>query len=201
MHTQATSIESSDGPLFKRQRLVLRTLVGIVCVTLGPATNCALGQSILYVDDDAPPGGDGTTWSTAFGCIQTALTAAQPDDEIRVAQGTYRPDEDTANPNGTGDRTSAFSLVDGISLYGGYAGLGAPEPDVRDPQVYLTILSGDLNEDDAPNFLNTSENSHHVMMGAGIGSTAVVDGLVITQGGAQLINCLFSGNIDRRRAT
>ena len=36
----------------------------------------AQAQSIRYVDDDAPAGGDGTTWSTAYKYLQDALAAA-----------------------------------------------------------------------------------------------------------------------------
>ena len=43
----------------------------------------------IYVDDDAPFGGDGTTWTTAYKYFQDALANAGTDDtEIRVAQGT-----------------------------------------------------------------------------------------------------------------
>ena len=52
----------------------------------------------LYVDDDAPPGGDGTSWETAFTFLQDALAAApryfgENGGVIWVAGGTYRPDQ------------------------------------------------------------------------------------------------------------
>ena len=55
----------------------------------------ALGQATLYVDDDAPPGGDGASWNAAFDDLQDALTAAAGGgvSRIFVAQGAYLPDE------------------------------------------------------------------------------------------------------------
>ncbi len=52
---------------------------------------------VLFVDDDAGPGGDGLSWATAYRSLQDALSfAGDPDhgiDEIRVAQGAYVPYE------------------------------------------------------------------------------------------------------------
>ena len=62
------------------------------------ATAGAAAQTILYVDDDAPAGGDGLSWDTAYRFLQDALFfASDPGNgvtEIRVGQGTYAPDSD-----------------------------------------------------------------------------------------------------------
>jgi predicted outer membrane repeat protein len=142
----------------------------------------AQGQSILYVDVDAPPGGDGSSWETAFNDLQDALAEAAGSGgtvtEIRVAEGVYRP----AGPGG--DRTATFQLVNGVALKGGYAGFGEPDPDERDIELHETILSGDLNGDDGPNFANNDENSYHVVTGSGTDNTAIVDGFTISGGNA-----------------
>jgi len=177
------------------------------------ATVCAPAQStVIYVDDDAPAGGDGSSWATAYTFLQDALTeaeaAAEPV-EIRIAQGTYRPDRDGANPNGTGDRKAFFELLSSLTLAGGYAGVGATEPNARDWEAYATILSGDLagndvlSEDpldfivdpndgnwDRPKVWNIliestrRENSVHILVADGTDQTAVLEGFTVTGGNA-----------------
>ena len=61
----------------------------------------AFSGDIVYVDDDAPPAGDGQSWDTAYQSLQNALGyAADPNNEVievRVAQGRYTPDERTGD--------------------------------------------------------------------------------------------------------
>ncbi len=68
--------------------------------------------------------------------------------EIRVGQGIYRPDCNEVRPEGNRDRDASFELVSGMVLKGGYAGLTGADPSVCDPELYRTILSGDLAGDD-----------------------------------------------------
>ncbi|MCH7847246.1 MAG: hypothetical protein IIB53_02675 [Planctomycetes bacterium] len=148
----------------------------------------AHGEGVLYVDDDAPQGGDGTTWGTAYRFLQDALADASGGGvtEVRVGQGTYKPDRDEANPSGTGDREVAFQLLDGVALMGSYAGIGADDPDVRDFELYETILSGDLAGDDGPGFEGNLENSHNVVRVANlrVGAIVSLDGFIIKGGNA-----------------
>ena len=140
-------------------------------------------QTIWYVDDDAPAG-DGTSWSSPFSQLQSALEAAGPGDEIRLAGGRYTADYDPASGRHTLDRTASFQLVSGIGIYGGYAGVFEPNPDLRDPQLFETILSGDLAGDDGPDFENYGDNSYHVVTASGTDHTALLDGLTVTAGNA-----------------
>jgi hypothetical protein len=141
------------------------------------------GIQILYVDDDAAQFGNGTSWATAFNYLQDALFNAVPPAEIRVAQGIYKPHLNTysaAPPS----RTDTFQLKNGVTIKGGYAGLGEPDPDARDINLYKTILSGDMNGDDEPNFVNNGDNSYRVVTGSGTIKTAVLDGFIVTAGNA-----------------
>ncbi len=142
----------------------------------------------LHVGGAAPVGGDGTSWSSAFCFVKDALAAAlAPGNgpaEIRVAQGVYRPDRSEATPNGSGDRGASFDLAGGVTLRGGYAGPGAPDPDARNVELYETVLSGDLNGDDQPGFVNSGDNSHHVVFAVGGGPAAVLEGVTVTGGSA-----------------
>lgn len=67
-----------------------------IAAAIAPITTIASAQQItLHVDDDAPAGGDGLTWSTAFRDLQDALDIANQTltgtVEVRIAQGTYIP--------------------------------------------------------------------------------------------------------------
>ncbi|MHC4533051.1 MAG: FG-GAP-like repeat-containing protein [Planctomycetota bacterium] len=142
---------------------------------------------IIYVDDDATAGANnGLSWDDAFIYIQDALDFAEASGgqvtEIWVAQGIYKPDQGVAVISG--DRYATFQLLNGVIVMGGYAGLGEPDPNARDVVLYETILSGDLNGDDGPGFVNYGENSYHVVTGSGTDTTAVLAGFTITSGNA-----------------
>ena len=136
------------------------------------------GADIIFVDDSAP-GGDGTTWPQAYNDLQDAFDDAAQNttaDIIFVAQGTYKP--------GT-LRTDTFELQADLELRGGYIGYNAPDPTIRDPVLYPSILSGDLSGNDGPAlFQDNGDNSYHIITALLIGDTAVVDGFTIRGGNA-----------------
>jgi len=160
----------------------------------------------IYVDDDAPVGGNGISWATAFTYLQDALAGAGGGNEIRVAGGSYKPDQDEAGNITSGDRFATFQLINGVAIFGGYAGLGAPNSDLRDPILHQSVLSGELAGDDtlvacvqdtdcvglggpcvngycSPE-RDPANNSYHVVTGSGTVRTAVLDGFTITGGNA-----------------
>ena len=168
----------------------------------------------VFVDADAAGANDGTNWADAYNYLQDALAYANsnPDvNEIWVAQGTYKPDESTANPTGTDLRTDTFALINGVAIYGGLAGNEDPctfDMADRDLVANETILSGDIGVAD----VNT-DNSYHVVTGSGTEPNAIFDGFTITAGNADgsdpddggggmhndngsptLRNCTFSDN-------
>jgi hypothetical protein len=173
-------------------------LLSILCVS-------TMGK-IIYVDDDAAGANDGSSWENAYIYLQDALAdanSAEKPVEIRIAQGTYRPNQGfVAIPEYArlefNWRTVTFQLIDGVSLLGGFAGFGEPDPNDRNVQAYKTILSGDLNGDDIEvadpcDLLDEptrAENSHRVVTGSGTNATAVLDGFTIRDGNA---NGLYSG--------
>jgi hypothetical protein len=131
--------------------------------------------TILYVDADALGLNDGTSWTNAYTDLQNALSVSSNGDEIWVAEGIY-------TPGPPGNRSVTFQVTTGITLKGGYAGVGEPNPNVRDVKAYKTVLSGDLNGNDGPNFSNYGDNSYHVVTGGD--STSILDGFTITGGNA-----------------
>ena len=82
-----------------------------VAMLLFVSVSTAAGK-IIYVDADADAaGGDnGSSWQDAYKCLQDALTAAKYGDEIRAAEGVYKPDEHVVTGrfgpqvSGSGDR-------------------------------------------------------------------------------------------------
>ena len=143
----------------------------------------------IFVDDDAPLGGDGLSWNSAYRFLQDAIFDAASDltiNEIRVAQGTYTPDLDEAGAVTPGDRAATFNPLSGVSMLGGFAGLGAVDPDDRNVVQYTTVLDGDLDGDDGPvgSFVNNAENSRNVVTADGTDPSAVLDGFTVTGGNA-----------------
>ncbi|MCP4592829.1 MAG: hypothetical protein GY842_19005, partial [bacterium] len=148
-------------------------------------------QTILYVDDDASADGDGASWGTAYRYLQDALVAAGTsgvETHIRVAQGAYTPDRDESGHVTPGDRSATFQLLNGVELKGGYAGIGAPDPDLRDVDSNASILSGDIGI-----IGDTSDNSYSVVTGA---DNATLDGFTVTGGtGTSYAGYLFGGGM------
>lgn len=196
-------LEGTFGPLSDGKWTFRCPVLGIeISFTVG-------GGKVIYVDRSATgPSPNGSTWHRAFRNIQDALAGAAAGDEIRIADGTYRPDQgDGQTP---GDRTASFDIPDGVTLRGGYAGHGAANPDARNIATYPTILSGDLNDDDLWGILNRDDNSYHVVTVRG---SARLDGLTIAHGQADgpyphhsgggiliqagdpvIVNCTIRGN-------
>ncbi len=147
---------------------------------------CETGQgAVIYVDAGAVGAADGSSWADAFVHLQEALTVAEAGDEVRVAEGVYRPDQGAGQ--GPGYRGATFALLDGVALRGGFAGVGTANPDARDIAQYETVLSGDLAGDDVPvvnphDLLTEptrAENSPRVVSAGLCSRSAVLDGFTI----------------------
>lgn len=177
-------------------------------------------SAALFVDDDGPLDGDGSSWTNAYKYLQDALveveTLTKPV-EIRIAEGMYTPDRSSTNPNGSGERGATFRLINGVTLKGGYAGLNAPNPDARNIGAFESVLSGDLQGndvdiDDPRNLSNETtreDNAYHVLRSLYTDGSGVLDGFTVTggnaydNGGAMVIyrssptltDCTFIGNV------
>lgn len=138
---------------------------------VGMAPAIAAGGTI-YVDADVSPGGDGASWGTAYKYLQDALAAAVDGNDIWVAAGTYKPT--------TGSyRWATFQLINGVAIYGGFAG-GEISLGERNWETNETILSGDIGV-----VGNNADNSYHVIynpQGTTLDSSAILDGFTITGG-------------------
>ena len=169
-----------------------------------------LTNGVFHVKSACSGTGDGSSWDNAYGGLADplhwadlqrkgtyghAVAADETIDEIWVAEGTYLPkykiaDKD-ANQADTDDRDKAFTLVDGVKLYGGFPDhasnqynfyLGSRGTIMS--QFHATVLSGDLLGDDPSGGRN--DNVHHVVAGADIADDGqtVLDGFIVTGGNA-----------------
>ena len=140
----------------------------------------------LFVDADAAPSGDGLAWGTAYNDLQAALDQAATYntdtigtnnvDQIWIAEGTYKP---TAELEPGDARSASFSLLDGVTLYGGFEGTESTlEERNVDLAVHEAVLSGNLGIYD-----DNSDNAYTVVY-CGENIEATIDGVSITGGNA-----------------
>jgi len=147
-------------------------------------------KSVIYVDDDATGTNDGSTWENAYNSLQDALIDANATEkpvEICVAQGIYKPDKGFGIHSG--DISASFSLINEVTLSGGFAGTNSVDPNARDIDLYQTILSGDLKNNDVLNNNSYSyrdstmhENTRHILTANETSETTILDGFRIVGG-------------------
>ena len=203
-------------PVFRNTRrsflLFTPFLVGLCClavlVTAGP-----ISAATYYVRVNGT--GDGLSWETASSDLAGILNdVVVSGDQICVAEGAYKPTEESS------DRTASFFLKSGVALYGGFPATGDPDSGDRDPGSYITVLTGDIDDNDSVDQygivvsadLIVASNSYHVVYADEVDDT-VLDGFVVTGGNANgsrlqsygggmynsqssptVTNCTFSGN-------
>ncbi|OHB61458.1 MAG: hypothetical protein A2167_03105 [Planctomycetes bacterium RBG_13_46_10] len=192
----------------KSSNLNIWTILTILLVGI---SNISFAEKTIYVDADAKGANNGTSWIDAYNYLQEALNdanSAEKPVEIKVAQGTYKPNGGLVAIPEFDWKTTAFQLINRVTIEGGYAGFGELDPDARNIDLYKTILSGDLNGDDSMNlWLFELDNSYHVTTSSGTDPNAVLDGFTITggqgpQGGGMyndagsptIKNCTFNQN-------
>jgi parallel beta-helix repeat protein len=193
-----------------------------VSVIFGSVTAKNSRSTIYYVDANANGSNNGSSWVNAYSHLQDALAVALSGDEIRVAKGIYEPDRGAGIE--LGDRQATFQLINGVIIKGGYAGCSETDPDAKDIKLYETVLSGDLNRDDATvifpfsleNGSSRFDNSYHIITASLVDETAVLDGFTIrkahnnilpgshfgwygggmsiSEGSPTIMNCTFSEN-------
>ncbi len=167
----------------KRIKMIYYLSLFLLPFVLSSYTIADASAQTIFVNQNSSGSSDGTSWPNAFNLLQDALAASSGGDQIWVAAGIYKPDQGT---NVTvGDRSASFVIKNGVALYGGFAGNETAISE-RDLQVNKSILSGDLNGNDTPGFVNNDENSYHVLIGSRTDATAILDGFTISNGNANI---------------
>jgi predicted outer membrane repeat protein len=168
----------------KFARFAMIVMSALVLAALGtpPAAHAADGP-LCYVDVDATGDSNGNSWEHAYTSLQYALNDANCT-EIWVAEGIYKPGVDPSDK---------FMIQAGEQVYGGFAGTETSLGQ-RDWNTHLTILSGDIDNDDAIDFYGITEswtyiagdNSSNIVWVDGITSHVMsstrLDGFTITGG-------------------
>ncbi len=137
-------------------------------------------SSRLYVDSSVSGGnGSGDSWQNAIADLKLALNVAKSCSgvtEIWTAKGTYKP-------TSTSDRNRYFSMLNGVSIYGGFQG-NETALNQRNHRKYITTLSGNIDK-------TGNADSYNVIKNLNLNSTAQLNGFTITnanneigQGGA-----------------
>ncbi|MGD9127712.1 MAG: right-handed parallel beta-helix repeat-containing protein, partial [Planctomycetia bacterium] len=136
---------------------------------------------VLYVDLDAT--GGSSSWENAYTNLQAALNQAymlnndayplNDVSQIWIAEGTYYP---TAELEPGEARSASFSLLDSVSLYGGFVGTETTLGERTLSTEHATILSGDLGTID-----DMADNAYSVVYANDVTGTTI-DGLTITKG-------------------
>jgi hypothetical protein len=133
----------------------------------GPSVNA---QNIYFVNRNAEPGGDGSSWNTAFRDVQTSLDSAclHAPSEIWVTAATYFPSQNVEGTTlGSTDRSNTFVMCTGVALYGGFVGVETLLSE-RDWLANPTLLSGDVDRDDL-----IDSNAYNVVTFIGADYTAI----------------------------
>lgn len=140
---------------------------GLALILLLTAVSTAVAppaQAQLYVREGASGSG---TLASPYGSLQDALADGSSLD-IRIAEGTYVA--------ATTDRTVSFVITDGVQILGGWA----PDFSVRDPDVFATILSGDIDGDGSP-----ANNTRQILrITSTMSGSTLIDGVTVEGGNA-----------------
>lgn len=124
------------------------------------------GVARLYVNVSSAGANNGASWSNAFTRLQSAITLAEAGDEIWVAKGVYSP---------AYVLDSAFTMVSGVKMYGGFAGTQSqPSARTADQSGRFTVNETLLTGNDY--------NRHVIQNSTLIAAGTLIDGFTITGG-------------------
>lgn len=170
------STRAAAAPRSRPWRALAAAVMGLAFASLAHG-------DVRYVRKDAPPGGNGLSWETAWNDLGPGLQSIFGNfavTEIWVAAGTYVPTQQF--DSGTRDRS--FQMRKDLAILGGFNGTETLAAQ-RDPVANVTVLSGELGvvgvaTDNALHVVRTNFSTSFS------GLTAVLDGFTIRDGYANV---------------
>ncbi len=127
------------------------------------------GAVIRYITPIGAGLMNGTTWANAFSgtSLQAAINGSVSGDEVWVATGTYV----TTN---TANRNIYFNMINGVAIYGSFAGSETTLSQRNFSCGFTSVLSAEIN------LPGIADNSYHVINNSSLNNTAILDGFTIT---------------------
>lgn len=176
-------------PTISIMRLIT-TFIIILCLA-----NTSSQAARIYVTMGGSGTKSGNSWSNARQgefTLNAIIASAVANDSLFIAEGKYLPTAIATNVS------AAINLKTGVSLFGGFpqpsGSLLNPTWNQRNPNLYLSILSGDIDNDDwdSDNDPYTQivddmmgSNSNNVVVVPAGTATVVIDGFTISGGDAK----------------
>jgi len=172
---------------------MIRRAVWVTALWCASAASALAQSRPMFVDDTAPPGGDGSSWAAAYTDLYDALDAARERggaQQVWIAAGRYATDRD-----GHGG-PQPFVVPGGVTILGGFPDGGGPLL-ARDANAHPTILTGDRLADDTDDPATWADNARQTVVAGSI-AQPVIDGVTIERGRT---NVLLQGDLTLRRVT
>src|SRR5690554_6047657 len=118
----------------------MKTRFLLLFISLNFIFATSLFADVVYVNAAATPGGDGSSWNTAFTNLYDAIDAAQSGDEIWLAGGEYNT---FVRPGDT--ENSPYIIDKSLSIHGGFVAgqTSLQERDTTMPRTVLTSFEGE----------------------------------------------------------
>ena len=145
-----------------------------------------LSAKVIYVDDNASAGGDGSSWSNPYQDLQDAFDVALTGDEIWIAEGVYY-------------KEGGFVLSDLIDsqrfhVFGSFRN-GETSKVNRDFSAVKTVISGDLLQNDSQEWSSSEREENDKLLTVENCYTIHFDGIDFENGVGE-----YQGSAGERKA-